>query len=142
MAGEPRPPRLTPVILLESANLASGIGNAIVMVTIPWLVLELTGSAASAGLIAALSALPAIVVAPLVGWLVDRFGRRVVSVVSDILSALAVASIPVVAMLGPIDFPMIVALAVVGATFDPPATRRAAPSCRTPPRPPAARWTR
>jgi len=120
MASEPRrPPRLTPVILLEAANLASGVGNAIVMVTIPWLVLELTGSAASAGLIAAVSALPAIVVAPLVGWLVDRFGRRSVSVVSDILSALAVASIPVVAMLGPIDFPMIVALAVVGATFDP-----------------------
>ena len=120
MAGEPRrPPRLTPVILLEAANLASGVGNAIVMLTIPWLVLERTGSAASAGLVAAVSALPAIVVAPLVGWLVDRFGRRAVSVVSDILSALAVASIPVVAMLGPIDFPMIVALAVVGATFDP-----------------------
>ena len=120
MTAEPRPTtRLTPVILLEAANLASGVGNAIVMLTIPWLVLELNGSAASAGLIAALSALPAIVVAPLVGWLVDRFGRRAVSVVSDILSALAVASIPVVAMLGPIDFPMIVALAVIGATFDP-----------------------
>jgi MFS family permease len=120
MTTQPRPTtRLTPVILLEAANLASGVGNAIVMLTIPWLVLERTGSASSAGLIAALSALPAIVVAPLVGWLVDRFGRRQVSVVSDILSALAVASIPVVAMLGPLDFPMIVALAVIGATFDP-----------------------
>jgi len=120
MAAEPRrPPRLTPVILLEAANLASGVGNAIVMLTIPWLVLERTGSPASAGLVAAASALPAILVAPLVGWLVDRFGRRVVSVVSDILSALAVASIPVVAMLGNLDFPTIVALAVVGATFDP-----------------------
>ncbi len=117
--GPRRPARLTPVILLEAANLASGVGNAIVMLTIPWLVLERTGSAASAGLVAAVSALPAIVVAPLVGWLVDRVGRRSVSVVSDILSALAVASIPLVAMLGPIDFPMIVTLAVVGATFDP-----------------------
>jgi MFS family permease len=114
-----RPRRLTPIILLEAANLASGVGNAIVMLTIPWLVLERTGSAASAGLVAAASALPAVVVAPLVGWLVDRFGRQVVSVVSDILSALAVASIPVVAMLGALDFPMIVLLAVVGATFDP-----------------------
>ena len=120
MATEPRrPPRLTPIILLEAANLASGVGNAIVMLTIPWLVLERTGSAASAGVVAAASALPAILVAPLVGWLVDRFGRRVVSVVSDILSALAVASIPVVAMLGNLDFPTIVALAVLGATFDP-----------------------
>jgi MFS family permease len=120
MATEPRQPRrLTPIILLEAANLASGVGNAIVMLTIPWLVLERTGSPASAGIVAAASALPAILVAPLVGWLVDRFGRRVVSVVSDILSALAVASIPVVAMLGNLDFPTIVVLAVVGATFDP-----------------------
>jgi len=114
-----RPPRLTPIILLEAANLASGVGNAMVMLTIPWLVLERTGSAASAGLVAAASAVPAILVAPLVGWLVDRFGRRVVSVISDILSALAVASIPVVAMLGSLDFPVIVALAVLGATIDP-----------------------
>ncbi len=88
-----RPRRLTPIILLEAANLASGVGNAIVMLTIPWLVLERTGSAASAGLVAAVSALPAVAVAPLVGWLVDRFGRKVVSVVSDILSALAVADL-------------------------------------------------
>ena len=114
-----RPRRLTPIVLLEAANLASGVGNAIVMLTIPWLVLERTGSPASAGLVAAVSTLPAVAVAPLVGWLVDRFGRKVVSVVSDILSALAVASIPVVAMLGALDFPMIVLLAVVGATFDP-----------------------
>ncbi len=117
--GPPGPPRLAPIILLEAANIASGVGNAIVMLTIPWLVLERTGSAASAGLVAAVSALPAILVAPFVGWLVDRFGRRVVSVVSDILSALAVASIPVVAMLGGLDFPAILALAVLGATFDP-----------------------
>jgi MFS family permease len=120
MATEPRrPPRLTPVILLEAANLASGVGNAIVMLTIPWLVLELTGSAASAGVVAAVSALPAILVAPLVGWLVDRFGRRVVSVASDILSAVAVAGIPVVAMLDGLDFPAVLALAVLGASFDP-----------------------
>lgn len=119
-ATEPRrPPRLTPIVLLEAANLASGVGNAIVMLTIPWLVLERTGSPASAGLVAAASALPAILVAPLIGWLVDRFGRRLVSVGSDVLSALAVASIPIVAMLGGLDFAAILALAVLGATFDP-----------------------
>jgi MFS family permease len=119
MADPHRSPRLAPILLLEAANLASGVGNAIVMLTIPWLVLERTGSAASAGLVAAASALPAILVAPLVGWLVDRFGRRLVSVGSDILSALAVASIPIVAMLGGLDFTAILALAVLGATFDP-----------------------
>jgi hypothetical protein len=35
----------TPVVLLEIANVASGTGNGIVMVVLPWLVLELTGAA-------------------------------------------------------------------------------------------------
>jgi MFS family permease len=82
-------------------------------------VLEKTGSAASAGLVAAVSALPALLVAPFVGWLVDRFGRRPVSVISDVLSALAVASIPLMAMVGDLTYPTIMALAVLGATFDP-----------------------
>ena len=49
------------------------------MITIPWLVLDLTGSAAKAGLLAALSSIPGIFVSPIVGGLIDRFddhGRR------------------------------------------------------------------
>ena len=39
------------IILLEGANGASGVANAIVMIVIPWLVLERTGSAAYAGIV-------------------------------------------------------------------------------------------
>lgn len=113
------PARLWPVILLQGANLASGVGNSVVMLTIPWLVLERTGSAASAGLVAAVSSLPALVAAPLAGWLVDRFGRRRVSVASDLFSALSVAGFPLVAMTAELTFPVILVLAVLGATFDP-----------------------
>lgn len=116
---QPSPARLSPVILLQAANLASGVGNSVVMLTIPWLVLERTGSAASAGLVAAVSALPALVAAPLAGWLVDRFGRRQVSVTSDLLSALSVAGFPLVALATELTFPVILLLAVLGATFDP-----------------------
>jgi hypothetical protein len=53
MTTETRPiTRTSPVILLEAANLAAGVGNAIVMLAIPWLVHERTGSPSSAGLIA------------------------------------------------------------------------------------------
>ena len=107
------------VILLESANGASGIANAIVMIVIPWLVLQRTGSAASAGLVVAAASLPGIVVAPLVGAAIDRFGRRIVSIVSDILSALSVAAFPLVALVQDLTLPWILALAVLGATFDP-----------------------
>lgn len=107
------------VILLEGANGASGIANAIVMIVIPWLVLERTGSAAYAGLVVAAASLPGIVVAPLVGFAIDRFGRRIVSILSDILSALSVAAFPLVALVQDLSLPWILALAVLGATFDP-----------------------
>ena len=59
--------RLLPVLFLEAANLASGLGNAVVMLAFPWLVLQETGSAAAAGAVAAISALPALLAAPLTG---------------------------------------------------------------------------
>ena len=108
-----------PVILLQVANFTSGVGNSIVMIALPWLVLVRTDSPAAAGLVAALSALPALVMAPVAGWLVDHLGRRLVSVGSDILSALSVAAIPIVASITDLTFTWIVVLAVIGATFDP-----------------------
>lgn len=63
-----------PIVLLQSSNIASSTGNGIVMVTIPWLVLNNTGLAAAAGIVAALSALPALIVTPLVGYAVDSVG--------------------------------------------------------------------
>jgi MFS family permease len=69
--------------------------------------------------VAAASALPALVMAPLAGWLVDHVGRRAVSIGSDILSALSVAAIPVVAIIGDLTPTMILLLAVLGAAFDP-----------------------
>jgi MFS family permease len=72
--------------LLQVTNAVSGISNGVVLITVPWIVLELTGSAAKAGLLAALSSLPGIVVSPVVGGLIDRFGRRAISMFSDVMS--------------------------------------------------------
>lgn len=116
---QPKTPRRLPVFMLEIANLASGLGNAVVLVALPWLVLEVTGSPAFTGVVAAASALPALLMAPLAGWLVDHVGRRAVSIGSDILSALSVAAIPVVAIIGDLTPTAILVLAVLGAAFDP-----------------------
>lgn len=107
------------MVLLEIANVASGTGNGVVMVVVPWLVLELTGSAAAAGLVAALSTLPALVVIPVVGAAIDRFGRKPISVLSDLASALSVIAFPVVGWLIGLDFAWVLVLAVIGATLDP-----------------------
>ena len=111
--------RWTPIALLETTNLLSGMSNGVVTIAIPWLVLQRTGSVTAAGLVAALSALPGIIASPLAGWAVDQFGRRLVSIVSDILSAISVAAIPLVAMVADLNLAIILALAMLGAVFDP-----------------------
>ena len=65
--------RRAPVILLQAANLLSGVANSSVAVLVPWLVLQETGSAADAGLVAAAAGIPGIFVSPFVGALVDRW---------------------------------------------------------------------
>jgi MFS family permease len=89
------------------------------MITIPWLILEETGSPAFAGLVAAISALPGLLISPIGGWLVDHIGRRAVSIGADLLSALAVVAFPVVALTSGLSSTTILIIAVVGAIFDP-----------------------
>lgn len=89
------------------------------MITIPWLILEETGSPAFAGLVAAISALPGLLISPIGGWLVDHLGRRAVSIGADLLSSLAVIAFPIVALTTGLNSSTILILAVVGAIFDP-----------------------
>ena len=109
----------TPVILHQISNFASGLGNSIVMITIPWLILEETGSPAFAGLVAAISAIPGLIISPIGGWLVDHVGRRVVSVGADLLSSIAVIAFPIFALTNGLSSSSILLIAVVGAIFDP-----------------------
>ena len=89
------------------------------MIIIPWLILERTDSPAFAGLVAAISALPGILVSPIGGWIVDHIGRRTVSVGADLLSSLSVAAFPIVAATFGLSNPSILLIAVLGAAFDP-----------------------
>ena len=108
-----------PVVLHQLSNFSSGLGNSIVMITIPWLILEETGSPAFAGLVAAISALPGLLISPIGGWLVDHIGRRSVSIGADLLSALAVVAFPIVALTSGLSSTTILIIAVIGAIFDP-----------------------
>ena len=109
----------TPLVLHQVSNFASGLGNSILMITIPWLILQETRSPAFAGLVAAISALPGLIISPIGGWLVDHVGRRAVSVCADLLSSLAVFAFPIVALTYGLSSFSILLIAVVGAIFDP-----------------------
>ena len=109
--------RKLPVVLHQLSNFSSGLGNSIVMITIPWLILEETGSPAFAGLVAAISALPGLLISPIGGWLVDHIGRRSVSIGADLLSAAAVVAFPIVALTSGLSSSSILIIAVIGAIF-------------------------
>ena len=105
--------------LLEGANALSGLSNAIAIITIPWLIFERTGSATQAGIVVAASAIPGIFISPFVGALIDHYGRKRVSIGSDLMSALSVMLFPIWDSLFGLTFASIAAFAVLGAAFDP-----------------------
>lgn len=115
----PDPTTRVPLLQLEAATLLSGAGNGAAMVVLPWIVLELTGSAGSAGLLAAATAVPLLASSLFSGTVVDTLGRRRTSVVSDVMSAASVAAIPIIGHLVGLSMGWLIVLAVLGAVFDP-----------------------
>jgi MFS family permease len=108
-----------PLYLLEGANALSGLSNAIAIITVPWLIFERTGSATQAGIVVAASAIPGIIISPFVGALIDHYGRKRVSIGSDLLSALSVMLFPIWDSLFGLTFASIATFAILGAAFDP-----------------------
>lgn len=105
--------------LLASTGL-SALGNSVVMVAVPWLVLQRTGSAALTGMVAAAAFAPLVVSALLGGALVDRWGRRRSSIAADLLSAAAVAALPLLDVVVGLEILPLVLLVAAGAVFDGP----------------------
>lgn len=117
--GAPDAAHTLPLILINLATLFSAIGNGIAIVVIPWLVLERTGRATDAAIVAGAAAVPLLVSSLFSGTFVDKFGRRRTSMISDVLSAASVAAIPIFAATTGLSVSLIAALAALGAMFDP-----------------------
>ena len=77
-----------------------------------------TGDALAAGTLALICAVPQFLIGLIGGALTDRFNRRNVSIISDILSAASVALLPIVDMIWGLSFGWFVALGLLGAIGD------------------------
>lgn len=96
------------------------LGNSVIAIALPLLVLLRTGSALAAGTLSLAVALPAVLVGIVGGLIIDRYDRRRVSIASDWVSAAAVAAIPLVDVLFGLDLGWFIALGVLGAIGDVP----------------------
>ena len=106
-------------IFVELSNITSVISGSMVFIALPWLALEITGSAAMAGAVVALTAIPGLFLSPVLGTLVDRIGRKVSAIISEGLSALAILLIPIVNNFVEIGFALLVLLAMARAIVSP-----------------------
>ncbi len=86
--------------LLFSGQLSSEIGNGLVQLALPWLVLQLTGSAFQLGLAYFFQFLPMLFLGVIGGVFVDRWDRRLTIVVVDAIRGLGFLSVAVIYYLG------------------------------------------
>jgi H+ antiporter protein len=111
-----------PLFVILFAALMAGAGNGISIVAFPWLVLQRNGSALDASIVAMAGTIPLLVATLIAGASVDYLGRKRVSMISDALSALSVAAVPVLALtfgVHAVNVAVLAALAGLGALFDP-----------------------
>lgn len=102
------------------SHFLSFLGNGILAVALPLIVLQTTGSPLSVGAVSTATAVPALLVGLCAGVVLDRVNRRTCSIVSDLVSAGAVGAMPLVDLLWGLNMPWLVALAVAGSFGDVP----------------------
>lgn len=108
-----------PVVYLGSYFL-SLLGNSIASIALPLIVLQTTGSVLGAGAVAAASAIPAVLAGLFMGVVIDRINRITSSVVTDLISAGAIAALPLVDLVTGLSIGWFVVFGVIGSLGDVP----------------------
>ncbi|MGO1259724.1 MAG: MFS transporter [Brachybacterium sp.] len=103
-----------------ASHVLSLLGNGIASVALPLIVLQTTGSPLGMSALATATAVPSVVVGLLSGVIIDRINRRTASVISDVISAVAIAALPLVDMLWGLDLVWFILLGILGAFGDVP----------------------
>lgn len=106
--------------LLWAGQFISQLGDRLAMVALPWLVYQKTGSAFSTGVVLALYTLPYVLFGAFAGVVIDRFNKRRLMIVADLVRAGLVLTVALAAQPGlPFVFAVSFAMATVAVFFDP-----------------------
>jgi MFS family permease len=115
-AGLPPLRRNRDFVLLQAGQLLSTAGTESTAIAYPLLVLATTHSAASAGIATFARLVPYAVFGLLAGVVADRWNRKHVMIASDLVRALAIASLVVALLLDRLTFAQITVVAFVEGT--------------------------
>jgi MFS family permease len=95
----------------------SNLGSSFTQFALPLLVYKLTGSALNLGLTTAVTYLPYVLFGLPIGAWADRANRKRLMIVTDLLRALVIASVPALALLGGLRVEWIYGTAFVSSTL-------------------------
>jgi MFS family permease len=112
-------PRANGLRPLLAAEVVSTTGACMTAIALPWLVLTTTGSAAKAGLVAAVEWVPMALLGIPSGSIAARLGPRRTIVACDAARIPIVAAVPVLYWLGALDFGVLLGLAFLAGAFFP-----------------------
>ena len=90
-----------------------------VFIVIPWIALEITGSASSAGLVVAITSIPGLILSPIIGSIIDKVGRKRMSVLVELLTVLTSIMIPIAMGFWEMSIPLLIAIGILRAIVSP-----------------------
>ncbi len=103
-------------MLLQAGQLLSTFGSAMSTIAYPLLVLAVTHSAAKAGYVSAVMFTPLLLFNLVAGVTADRFDRRTVMIISDVVAAVSVGALGAAVLTHHAPFWLILAIAFVDST--------------------------
>jgi MFS family permease len=110
---------LAPFVLLQLASITSVIQGAMVFIAIPWIALEITGTSTAAGLVVSLTAIPGLLLSPVLGSVIDKFGRKNMASWSELLTVLTSLMIPIFSGFWQLTLPALIGIGVLRAVVAP-----------------------
>ena len=106
--------RLSPFVFLQMSSFIGFASGSMVFMLMPWMAIQLTGQASAAGLAVTLPSIPGLLLSPVVGSIIDKYGRRRSSIFIELVNAAVTVAIPVWAMLaGEVNFAFLIAIMLV-----------------------------
>jgi DHA3 family macrolide efflux protein-like MFS transporter len=105
-----------PFVYMQISSILSVMAGSMVFMAFPWLAIQLTGSATSAGILVSITAIPGLVLAPVMGSIIDKFGRRITGIWIEILTGVVTLLIPFVANIWVMTLPLLIILGTIRST--------------------------
>lgn len=96
----------------------SVLANSVAAIALPLVILTTTGSVIGTGAVAAATAIPALLAGVLMGVVIDRSNRRTASIVTDLVSAAAVAALPFIDLFTDLNIAIFILFGALGALGD------------------------